>query len=66
MEYYDDDATQPDSKTISRINVGGGYFLTKNTLVKLEYVSQNYDDAFTGHLQDANFSGIVMEAVIGF
>lgn len=63
---YDEGASQPDSKTISRLNVGGGYFLTKNTLVKLEYVTQDYDDNFSGHLQDANFSGIVMEAVIGF
>ena len=57
---------KPADKSINRLNIGGGYFMTKNTLVKLEYVSQNYDENFTGHLQDANFSGVVMEAVISF
>ncbi len=59
-------ADKPAEKSINRLNIGGGYFMTKNTLLKLEYVSQNYDENFTGHLQDANFSGVVMEAVISF
>lgn len=57
---------KPETKSINRINIGGGYFMTGNTLLKLEYVSQNYDENFTGHLEDANFSGVVMEAVISF
>lgn len=63
---YAEGADEPESTTISRVNIGGGYFMTKNTLVKLEYVTQNYDDNFSGHLQDANFSGVVLEAVISF
>jgi hypothetical protein len=63
---YATGAEQPTSVNVSRFNVGGGYFMTKNTLVKLEYVSQNYDENFTGALESANFSGVVLEAVIGF
>jgi hypothetical protein len=51
---------------ITRFNIGGGWFMTKNILAKIEYVSQNYDDNFTGSLTDANFKGFVFEAVISF
>jgi len=53
---------------ISRINFGGGWFLTENVLTKLEYVKQSYDgDGYNGSLyQGAEFSGIMVEAVIGF
>jgi len=50
---------------ISRVNIGGGWFLTKNVLTKLEYVSQSYED-FPGQLADNGFSGIMLEAVISF
>ena len=50
---------------IDRINLGGGWFLTKNVLAKLEYVTQSYD-GFTGQLQDGEFNGIMLEAVISF
>ena len=53
---------------IDRFNIGGGWFLTKNVLAKLEYVTQNYDGA--GYedtdFQDASFDGVVVEAVISF
>lgn len=60
------DAAQ--SQEISRLNIGGGWFLTKNILAKVEYVSQTFDgDAYTGtELQGASFDGIVIEATIGF
>jgi hypothetical protein len=53
---------------ISRINFGGGWFLTENVLTKLEYVKQSYDgDGYNGSLyQGAEFSGIMVEAVISF
>ncbi|MFT4737131.1 MAG: hypothetical protein ACJAZM_001690 [Cyclobacteriaceae bacterium] len=53
---------------ISRINVGGGFFLTKNVLAKIEYVTSTYDGAgVTGtKLQGAEFNGMVIEATIGF
>lgn len=52
---------------ISRMNIGAGWFLTKNILTKIEYVDQQYKgDAWTGRFQGAEFNGIVIEAVIGF
>lgn len=53
---------------IDRFNIGGGWFLTKNVLAKLEFVTQSYggegytDTAFDG----AEFDGIMIEAVISF
>jgi len=64
---------EPDTKKIDRINFGGGWFMTKNTLVKVEYVKQQYNENFanpwTGapsNITEGQFSGIVLEAVIGF
>ncbi|RNC85674.1 MAG: hypothetical protein ED557_02565 [Balneola sp.] len=57
-----------ESIDIDRINVGAGWFLTKNVLTKLEFVSQTYGgDGYDGTLyQEAEFSGVVLEAVIAF
>jgi hypothetical protein len=53
--------------TIDRFNIGGGYFLTKNVLAKLEYVSQSYDGFNVGNiLNEGKFDGVVFEAVISF
>ncbi|GAB5408577.1 MAG: hypothetical protein BalsKO_09420 [Balneolaceae bacterium] len=56
------------SYEVDRINLGAGWFLTDNVLTKLEYVSQTYGGDFTtgGSLQDAEFSGVMIEAVIAF
>lgn len=53
---------------IDRINFGGGWFLTDNVVTKLEYVKQTYGGAgYDGTLyQGAEFSGIMLEAVISF
>ncbi|MFT6828791.1 MAG: hypothetical protein ACI9Z3_002239 [Roseivirga sp.] len=53
---------------ISRLNFGGGWFLTNNVLMKLEYVNQEYSGAgFTGsRYQDGKFNGVVLEAAISF
>ena len=58
--------TQPDEMVVDRFNVGAGWFMTKNTLVKLEYVTQNYNNQFSGELNEASMNGVVLEAVIGF
>lgn len=56
-----------DDVDITRFNLGGGYFMTKNILVKLEYVSQKYDGYNTNSiLHDGKFNGFVAEAVIAF
>lgn len=55
-------------QTISRINVGGGFYMSDNILAKIEYVNSTYDgDGYRGTLfQGAEFSGIMIEAVVGF
>ncbi|MDZ7660525.1 hypothetical protein [Fodinibius sp.] len=53
---------------IDRFNIGGGWFLTKNVLAKLEYVTQNYSgDGYAGSpYEGAEFNGVMIEAVISF
>ncbi|HMP98567.1 MAG TPA: hypothetical protein PKC24_02225 [Cyclobacteriaceae bacterium] len=57
---------------INRVNIGGGWFLTKNVLAKIEYVNQQYNDeptAWTGanaRFNGGRFEGFMIEAVIGF
>lgn len=55
-------------KDIGRLNLGAGWYMTKNVLAKFEYVNQTFDGAgWDGGLyQGAEFDGIVIEAVIGF
>jgi len=53
--------------TIDRLNIGGGWFMTKNVETKLEYVTQNYDGYPAGNLYyDAKFNGVMLEAVVAF
>ena len=52
---------------IRRLNVGGGWFLSKNILAKFDYVNQQYTGkAWTGRFAGAKFSGFVVEAAISF
>ncbi len=56
-----------DDVDVTRFNLGGGYFMTKNILVKLEYVNQKYDGYNQNSiLHDGKFNGFVAEAVIAF
>lgn len=52
----------------TRINIGGGWFMTKNVMMKAEYMSQEYSGAhWTGTRFDgAKFDGFNIEAVISF
>ena len=53
--------------TINRFQLGAGWFMTKNVLMKLEYVNQKYNDFPTGNiLEDGQFNGLMAEAVISF
>ncbi|HKK45293.1 MAG TPA: hypothetical protein VJ964_07220 [Balneolaceae bacterium] len=52
---------------ITRINVGGGWFLTQNILAKAEYVNQKYNGfENTSIYSDGRFHGFMLEAVISF
>ena len=62
--------------TVNRIESSIGWFMTKNILAKLDYVSQNYEDytQFVGNVPTGNannfyggnFKGFMFEAVISF
>jgi hypothetical protein len=53
--------------TINRIAVAGGWFLTKNILLKGEIVNQKYKDFPTADYRNGGkFKGYVIEAVVGF
>jgi len=54
-----------DSK-VNRTNVGGGWFMTDNVLVKLDYVNQKYDGPAHGAIDGGKFHGVVLEAAISF
>jgi hypothetical protein len=52
---------------INRVAMAGGWFLTKNILLKGEYVIQKYKDfPVSDYRNGGKFSGYVVEAVVGF
>lgn len=52
---------------IDRFALAGGWFLTKNILLKAEYVVQNYKDfPISDYRNGGKFDGYVFEAVVGF
>lgn len=52
---------------IDRFNIGGGWFMTRNVMAKVEYVSQTYDGFPAGDvLQGGKFDGFMIEAVVSF
>ncbi len=57
-----------ETQEISRFNIGGGWFMTKNILTKVEYVTSSYSGAgYDGtKYQGAEFSGLMIEAAITF
>lgn len=56
-----------DDISIDRIQFSMGWYTTKNMLLKLEYVSQNFNGfKDTDYRNGAKFNGIVIEAAIGF
>ena len=63
---YDGAAT----RKIDRVNIDAGWYMTKNVLAKLEYVSQTYDKSAawgtTSALYGGKFNGLMLEATIGF
>jgi hypothetical protein len=53
--------------SIDRTSFGGGWFITRNVLLKGEYVKQNYNDyPDTERLSKATFDGFVIQGSISF
>ncbi|MBC7914203.1 MAG: hypothetical protein H7Y07_08775 [Pyrinomonadaceae bacterium] len=52
---------------VNRLAFGAGWFLTKNVLLKGEYVTQKYNDLpATDYRAGGEFKGYVIQAVVGF
>ncbi|MFP5246711.1 MAG: hypothetical protein ACLGH0_08450, partial [Thermoanaerobaculia bacterium] len=59
---------------VNRIQVGGGFWLSKNLLLKVEYVQQQYDGFAEGQVVNNNiqawknpeFSGVISEVSFSF
>ncbi|UCS95916.1 hypothetical protein KZP23_20545 [Echinicola marina] len=55
------------SIAIERFNIGGGWFMTKNIVAKIEYVNQKYEGfAADSKYNGAKFDGLNIEAAISF
>ena len=53
--------------TVDRIQVGAGWFMTPNVLMKVNYTSQSYNDYPAGSIyEDGKFNGITIEGVVAF
>ncbi len=53
--------------SVNRFQLGAGWFMTKNILMKAEYVNQDYNDYPAGSLYSGgNFKGFTLEAAISF
>lgn len=53
--------------TINRYQLGAGWFMTKNIMVKAEYVNQEYDDFPELSVKnEGKFNGVMLEAAISF
>lgn len=56
-----------DDITVNRFQVGAGWFMTKNILMKAEYVNQDYNDYPSSDIHyEGNFKGFTLEAAISF
>lgn len=53
--------------SVTRIEFGAGWFITKNLLLKATYVNQDYNDITLGNkFHEGNFNGFMAEATVAF
>jgi hypothetical protein len=62
----DVNTSESGDQSINRLQVGAGWFILESTVLKVEYVSQDYTDFITDYGADAGFNGIMVEAAISF
>lgn len=55
-----------DGSEVSRVNLGGGWHMVDNVIMKLDYVTQTYEGPAHGSVDGGKFNGIVLEAAISF
>ncbi len=53
-------------QSVNRLQAGAGWFILESTVLKVEYVTQNYTDFINEYGADAGFNGIMVEAAISF
>jgi hypothetical protein len=53
-------------QSVDRLQAGAGWFIFESTVLKVEYVTQNYTDFLNEYGADAGFNGIMVEAAISF
>jgi hypothetical protein len=54
-------------ETVTRYQLGGGWFVTPNVLAKLEWVNQKYDNFPTTDIRNGGkFNGFMIQGVVGF
>lgn len=60
--------TAPDTEvSLNRYQIGLGWFIIPNILLKAEYVNQDYVDFPTSDIRNGgNYNGVMIEAVVGF
>jgi len=59
-------ATAPDAD-VTRVNFGGGWFVTPSLLMKLEFVNQEYKGFVNTNIRNGGkFSGFMVEGVLAF
>ena len=52
--------------TVTRTNIGGGWNMVDNVVIKLDHVNQKYEGSAHGDIAGGDFKGIVLEAAISF
>ncbi len=55
-----------EGSNVTRTNIGGGWNMIDNILVKLDYVVQKYDGPAHADINGGKFNGLVLEAAIAF
>ncbi|MFB6274379.1 MAG: hypothetical protein ABEL51_15965 [Salinibacter sp.] len=64
---YNEPPNWTGGNTIDRWQVSAGWFMTKNILMKAEYVTQTYEGFPTGSARKgADFDGLIIEGVVSF
>jgi hypothetical protein len=62
----DTDTSVSGDQSVNRLQAGAGWFILESTVLKIEYVKQNYVDFISGYGADAGFNGLMIEAAISF
>ncbi len=62
----DTDTSAPGDQAVNRIQVAAGWHLLESTVLKVEYVKQDYKDFIDLYGSDAGFNGVMIEAAVSF